>query len=259
MRGRTMAEPEQSKRRERKNLIRMGVAALIASALGVVLSLVIDWFPRLAGTEGKKIDTLWDVLLVISVPIFVLVTTVVVYCVAAFRMRPGQELMDGPPLHGNTRLEVVWTAVPAVLLVSLCSYAYAVLADIEQKKPHRMVVQVMGEQFAWHYTYPKGPGGKPITTDVLTIPEHRQIEFQVQANDVLHDFWVPAFRLKTDAVPGITTHIRVTPKRLGQYPVVCAELCGLGHALMRSSVRVVPQSAFDSWLAKQKSTAPSRN
>lgn len=253
-----MGEPEQSKRRERRNLIQLGLAALVASVLGIVLSLVIDWFPTLAASEGEPIDTLWYVLLLISVPIFVLVTTVVVYCVLTFRMRPGQELEDGPPVHGNTRLEVLWTALPAVLLVSLCSYAYAVLVDIEKQKPNRMVVKVTGEQFAWHYTYPKGPGGKPVTSDALRVPAGRQVEFQVKADDVLHDFWVPAFRVKIDAVPGVLTRVRATPKRLGQYPVVCAELCGLGHGLMRSSVRVVSQSDFDTWLSKQKSVAPSR-
>jgi cytochrome c oxidase subunit II len=253
-----MAEPEQSKRRERRNLVQMLVAALVASALGIVLALLIDWFPVVAADKVDKIDTFWDVLLVISVPIFVLVVTVVVYCVANFRMRPGQELMDGPPVHGNTKLEIIWTAVPAILLVSLCAYAYVLLEDVEKQEPGRMVVQVTGEQFAWSYRYPRGPGGKPVTTDVLKVPEGKQVEFQIRANDVLHDFWVPAFRLKVDAVPGVKTRIRVRPKKLGTYPVVCAELCGLGHALMRSSVTVVPNSEFQAWLQQEQAAAPSR-
>jgi cytochrome c oxidase subunit II len=252
-----MAEPEQSKRRERRNLVQMMVAAVIAAALGVALALLIDWFPTVAAEKVDRIDTFWDVLLLISVPIFVLVTTVVVYCVITFRMRPGQELMDGPPVHGNTKLEIIWTAIPAILLVSLCAYAYALLSDVEKSEKGKMVVQVTGEQFAWHYRYPQGPGGKPVTSNVLKVPEGKQIEFQIRANDVLHDFWVPAFRLKVDAVPGIKTRIRVRPKRLGTYPVVCAELCGLGHALMRSSVTVVPDSEFRAWLDQQQASASS--
>src|SRR5437763_2641421 len=141
-----MAEPEQSPQRERRNLIRMVASAVIASAIGIVIALLIHWFPTQASVEGKKIDTLWDVLLVISVPIFVLVTTVVLYSVWAFRMRPGQELMDGPPIHGNTRLEVIWAAIPAIILVALCSYAYVVLTNVEEAKADTMAVRVVVEQ-----------------------------------------------------------------------------------------------------------------
>jgi cytochrome c oxidase subunit 2 len=81
------------------------------------------------------------------------------------------------------------------------------------------------------------------------------VRFSVKALDVLHDFWVPAFRMKIDAVPGLTTHYRITPNRIGTYPVVCAELCGLGHAVMRSTTKVVTPAAFDAWLAKQKAPA----
>src|SRR5579884_716538 len=118
--------------RSRRDLVQMFVIFLIASAIGIAIALSIHWFPTQASVEGKKIDTLYKVLLICSVPIFVLVETVVLFAVWKFRMRPGQELMDGPPIHGNTRLEVLWTAFPAILLVSLCSYAYATLHSIEK-------------------------------------------------------------------------------------------------------------------------------
>jgi len=225
---------------------------VVASAIGIALALSIHWFPPTASAEAKKIDTLWDVLLICSVPIFVLVETVVLFCVWKYRVKPGQELEDGPPIHGNTRLEVLWTAFPAVLLVSLCSYAYAVLHDIEQTKPNHMTVMVSAQQFAFSYLYPNGPGGRTVASTDLYIPNGRQVVFKVRSKDVIHDFWVPAFRLKTDAVPGITTTIKVTPRRLGEYPVVCAELCGAGHSLMRSTVHVVPESRFRAWLARQR-------
>src|SRR3954470_9159856 len=119
---------EKSDRRQLVPLLAIGA---MASACGIALGLLIDWFPTNASAQGGKIDTLWDVLIIVSVPIFVLVMTVVLYSVWKFRMRPGEELMDGPPIHGNTRLEVVWTAVPAIILVALCSYAYVVLRDVE--------------------------------------------------------------------------------------------------------------------------------
>jgi cytochrome c oxidase subunit 2 len=231
----------------------LGIGA-IASALGIALALIIDWFPVAASKEAQQIDTLWDVLLIVSVPIFVLVVTIVLYSALRFRMRPGEELTDGPPIHGNTRLEVIWTAVPAIILVALCSYAYVVLTNVEEAKADTMNVRVVGEQFTWTFYY-KDSSGKEIASNQLYVPKDRPILFDVQSKDVLHDFWVPAFRLKIDAVRGITTHIRVTPNRLGTYAVVCAELCGLGHAAMRQNAHVVTKQQFDQWLSKRAASA----
>ena len=102
---------------------------------------------------------MWDVLLIFSVPVFVLVEVVVLYSVWRFRMRPGEELKDGPPIHGNTRLEIIWTAIPAILLVCLCSYAYIVLTDIEEAEARALDVRVVGEQFTWTFHY-RGPDGQ---------------------------------------------------------------------------------------------------
>src|SRR5215210_6220545 len=233
---------------DRTHLVPLLVIGAIASALGIALGLLINWFPTQASSQGKKIDTLWDVLIIVSVPIFVLVMTIVLYSVWRFRMRPGEELKDGPPIHGNTRLEVIWTAIPAVILVALCSYAYVVLRDIETAEANEMRVRVVGEQFTWTFYYP-GEGGKEVASNQLYLPEGKPVRFDVQAKDVLHDFWVPAFRQKIDAVPGITTRYRVTPTKAGVFPVVCAELCGLGHSVMRQSAHVVSPGEFDEWLA----------
>src|ERR687896_1916868 len=132
----------------------------IASALGIALALLIDWFPVPASEQAGPIDTLWDVLLIASVPIFVLMQTIVLYSAWRFRMRPGEELKDGPPIHGNTRLEAIWSAIPAILLVGLCTYAYIVLQEIEKgdASPNQLDVRVVGEQFTWTFFYP-GEGG----------------------------------------------------------------------------------------------------
>jgi cytochrome c oxidase subunit II len=235
--------------------MQMVAVGAIASAIGIVLALWIDWFPADAAKQAAPIDTLYDVLMIVSVPIFVLVLTVVLYSAWAFRMRPGQENEDGPPIHGNTRLEVIWTAVPAILLVSLCSYAYAVLTDIETKHPEALVVNVRAVQFAWSFSYPQ-EGGRAVATTRLVLPKDRPVVFKIRSEDVIHDFWVPAFRVKVDAVPGITTEVRATPTKIGTYPVVCAELCGLGHATMRSTAYVVSPAAFDRWMADQQAPAP---
>jgi len=237
-----IATPES--RRELRVLF--GIA-FVASVLGIVLGLLIDWFPVAASEEASRIDTLYDVLIIASVPMFVLVVSVVLYCAWRFRMRPGEELKDGPPIHGNTKLEVIWTVIPAILMFGLSTYAYLVLDDIEDAKGATpMEVRVVGEQFTWTFYYERE--GEEVASSQLYVPVNKPILFKVQSKDVLHDFWVPAWRQKIDAVPGITTNFKITPNRLGKYEVICAELCGLGHSVMRQTARVVEQPEFDQWL-----------
>ncbi|MCW3010835.1 MAG: coxB [Solirubrobacterales bacterium] len=254
-------EQRRGGRNSRRMVIEMFVLGTIASLAGIALGIAIDWFPEDASTQAGPIDTLWDVLVVCSVPIFVGVVIVVVYAARLFKQLPGEEELDGPPIHGNTKVEVVWTALPAILLVALCTYAFVVLQDIEeapaQAAAPEMVVDVYGEQFAWTFKY-AGTDGKEVNTTQLYLPKDRSVKFDVHSKDVIHDFWVPAFRMKVDAVPGVTTNYRVTPTKIGRFPVVCAELCGLGHAYMRQTVTVMEPAAFDSWLQEEsvESNAP---
>jgi cytochrome c oxidase subunit 2 len=233
-------------------LATMLLIGLVASVIGVAIALAIDWFPAAASSKSGEIDTLYDVLLIVSVPIFVLVMTAALYSVVKFRARPG-DMSDGAPIHGNTRLEVIWVAVPTIIVSVLAAYAWIVLNDVEAKQPNEMHVRVIGQQFAWHFQY-LDEQGQP-TTNTLYLPKDRPVKFDVVTRDVLHSFWVPSFRLKTDTVPGLTTHIRVTPDKIGTFDIVCAELCGLGHSTMRQNAHVVSQEAFDAWLAKQKGGA----
>src|SRR3712207_6418472 len=175
-------------RESRVQIRQMLVIGAIASALGIAAGLLIDWFPVQASGEAKQIDTLWDVLLIASVPVFVLVQTIVLYCVWKFRMRPGEELVDGPPIHGNTKLEIWWTAIPAILLVGLCSYAYVVLDNIEDASANAtMNVRVVGEQFTWTFHYPGENGGKEVMSNELYLPIGTEVKFTVQSKDVIHD------------------------------------------------------------------------
>jgi cytochrome c oxidase subunit II len=234
-----------------KELMAIG---FIASVIGIALGLLIDWFPTQASTQAETVDTVWDVLIIFSVPVFVLVMVVVLYCVWRYRMKPGEELKDGPPIHGNTRLEIIWTAIPAILLVALCSYSYVALTDIEEAKADALNVRVVGEQFTWTFYY-KDASGEEIGSPQLYVPRDKPVHFTVQSLDVIHDFWVPAFRMKIDAVPGVDTELRITPKTNGEYPVVCAELCGLGHSVMRQTAHVVDQAEFDRWLEQRAAGA----
>lgn len=247
----------RERQRERASTLQLALMGVVASAIGIAIGLAIDWFPTAASTQAKDIDTLWDVLVVVSVPVFVLVVAVVLYCVWKFRMRPGQEQQDGPPIHGNTRLEVIWTVIPAVLILGLCTYAYVILTDIEEAQANEMTINVVGQQFTWTFEYPSAGGA--VRSTQLYLPEGQPVRFQIRSEDVIHDFWVPAFRMKVDAVPGLTTSYRVTPNRLGRYPVVCAELCGLGHAYMRQTAHVVTRAQFDRKLQELRRGAPSGN
>jgi cytochrome c oxidase subunit II len=243
----------------RRSVVATGAAALIAIAIGIALSYAIHWFPAQASTQAKNTDTLYHVLVIASIPIFVLVVSVILFSVWHFRMKPGQELEDGPPIHGNTRLEVLWTALPAAILLGLVSYSFVVLHDNERKPAGKeIVVEVTGQQFAWSYQYPSSvTGGAPLATTQLYVPNGESVYFAIRSKDVIHAFWVPAFRLQIDAVPGITTRYRATPDRLGSYPVVCNLLCGVGHSTMRSTVHVVAPAQFEAWVKSRGASKPS--
>ncbi len=238
----------------RRPLILTAVLAVIATGIGIALSYVIHWFPPAASTQARNTDRLYHVLVIASIPIFVIVVTVILYSVWQFRMKPGEELKDGPPIHGNTRLEIIWTTVPALLLLGLVAYSFVVLHDNETRPPGPEVkVEVTGQQFFWSYKYPPSvTGGAPISSDQLYVPDGESVYFQIRSKDVIHAFWIPAFRLQIDAVPGITTHYLANPDRLGSYPVVCNLLCGVGHSLMRSTIHVVTPEKFQAWLKSQE-------
>jgi cytochrome c oxidase subunit II len=235
---------------EKHPVARMIGIGILASLVGIAITLWIDWFPESASTSASKIDNLYDVLLICSVPVFVLVMTIAIYSVVRFRAKPG-DMGDGPPIHGNTRLEIIWVTIPFVMVTLLAIYGWYTLDDIEAKQKNEMVVNVTGQQFTWTFEYPS----EKLESKELVLPVNRPIEFKIRSKDVIHSFWVPQFRLKSDAVPGLTTKIRVTPDKAGNYEVVCAELCGLGHSTMRQFVRVLPADEFQSWVSRQKKAA----
>jgi cytochrome c oxidase subunit II len=242
----------------RSSLTVASVTAVIAVALGIWLSYEIHWFPVQASTQARNTDHLYHVLMIASIPIFVVVVAVIVYCVWQFRMRPGQELEDGPPIHGNTRLEVFWTAIPAILMLGMVGYSFVVLHNNEKKPANEIQIGVTGEQFFWSFQYPPAvTGGATINSYDLYLPDNQPVSFNMRSKDVIHAFFIPAFRLQEDVVPGITTHFRATPDRLGSYPAICNLLCGVGHSLMRTTVHVVTPAQFQTWIKSQLSTGSS--
>src|SRR3954451_10002140 len=224
----------------------MLVIGIGAAGIGTFAALQINWFPTQASTAAPKIDTLYDWLLVASVPMFVLVMSVAIYCVVRFRVRPGMPSGDGAPIHGNTRLEIIWVTIPFLIVTALAVYAAVVLAQIEKKHPNELQVRAIGQQFTWHFEYTQG--GKKFTADQLYLPNNRPVYMRIVTKLLLHSCFLPAFRLKEHAVPGQTDYVRFTPDRIGNYEVVCAELCGLGHATMRVRTAVVTPKRYQQWV-----------
>ncbi|MCE3286811.1 MAG: cytochrome c oxidase, subunit [Gaiellaceae bacterium] len=226
-------------------LVAIGVVIGVAVALVAVL---FQWLPESASEEFDRIQDIYWFATWMSVVIFAVVAAVVVYSVWKWRVPPDDDA-EGPPIHGHTGLEIAWTAVPAILVIALGIVSAVVLSRNAEEKEGALEVRALGQQFAWTFEYPELGD---FETGELVLPVGRQAQFTMESVDVIHSFWVPNLGQKMDAVPGIETEIFVTPKRTGEFAVVCTELCGLGHATMRAKARVVTPAEFDQWIEEQR-------
>jgi cytochrome c oxidase subunit II len=231
--------------------VKIGLVAIVLGTVGSVFSWLTlgDWFPVQASVQAERQDTLYLALMIMSSYIFALVVVFLVYSIWKFRV-PLDDTRDGPPIHGHTLLEVVWTLIPLAIVLSFAVYGSVVLIKNEAKPgKDGLVVGVQGQQFAWTFTYPNG-----VKTGILYLPVGQEIQFNITAreDDVIHSFYVPEFRVKADAVPGVINHTYAHTTRVGTYQLICTELCGIGHSLMRAVVRVLPEKNFNTWLAKAK-------
>ena len=231
----------------RKGIVQLVAIGVVIGAATTLVAVLFQWLPTSASEEFDRIQDIYWFATWMSIVIFALVSAVVVYSVWKWRVPPDDDA-EGPPIHGHTGLEIVWTAVPAILVIALGIVSAIVLSENGQAKDNALQVKAIGQQFTWKFEYPEMGD---FTTGELVLPVDRQAKFTMEAVDVLHSFWVPAFGQKMDAVPGIETSILVTPTRTGDFAVVCAELCGLGHATMRAKARVVTQAEFDAWIEEQ--------
>jgi len=231
-------------------IVQLTLLALVIGGITSAVALVPHWLPPTASQQADRIDFVFWYVTAICIVIYAIVIAALVYSAWKFRAARDDD-SDGAPIHGHTGLEIAWTAIPFALVTSMAIISAIVLArnDATGKDPLR--VDITAQQFAWTFTYPQQHG---LVTHVLRLPINRPTRFDLRALDVIHSFWVPEFGQKQDAVPGIVTHVTVTPNKLGTYPVICTELCGLGHAVMRSTVIVMKQADFDKW-AKAASQA----
>jgi cytochrome c oxidase subunit 2 len=225
----------------RGSLIQLTAIGLVAAAICTVVALAIPWLPVDAGEEAGRIHFVFWFTTVICIGVFSVVAAVLVYSVWKFRAGPDDD-SDGPPVHGHTGIEIAWTAVPAVLVTAISIVSAIVLAQNGRAGSNPLVVKVTAQQFAWSFTYPNGK-----SFGSLTIPKGRHTKLDITSNDVIHSFWVPQLSQKQDAVPGQHNMLVVTPTRTGTFPVICTELCGLGHAVMRSHVTIMSAGDFAAW------------
>jgi cytochrome c oxidase subunit II len=214
----------------------------IAAAITAGVAVLVPWLPDQVSVQRERIDVLFWLTTWISVGIWALVVAVIVYSVVKFRARPDDD-SDGAPIHGHTGLEIVWTAVPTLLVVVIGVASAVVLWRNDRAADDALNVLVTSQQFAWTFEYPDG-----TVSGRLGLPVNRDVVLDLGSRDVIHSFWVPEFGQKQDAVPGIRTQLVITPTRVGTFPVICTELCGAGHALMRSTALVMEQDEFEAWL-----------
>ena len=231
-------------------IVQLAVVAAIIAAATTAVAVLIPWLPVNASEQRDGIDFTFWLATGICIFIFAVVCSVIVFSVWKFRARADDDT-DGPPIHGHTGLEIAWTAVPAVLVTTIAIAAAVVLTQNSNAGNNPLRVTVTAQQFAWQFEYTNGPADGR-TEPTLRLPLGRPVELSLHSKDVIHSFWVPQFGQKMDALPDTEefphpTKLVITPTKLGTFPIICTELCGLGHSLMRSSAVVMRPGEFNSW------------
>jgi cytochrome c oxidase subunit 2 len=237
----------------RGSLVRLVVYGVLSGVVASVVAVLVPWLPTSASEEMDRIEFVFWFTTVICIAIWAIVSAIIVYALLKFRAAPDDDT-DGPPVHGHTGLEIVWTAVPAVLVTAISVVSAIVLAKNDDAGADPLRISVTGQQFAWRFEYPASSegGDDRVTSGELVLPVNQSVKLTLHSLDVIHSFWVPEFGQKSDAVPGIETTLVITPTRLGRYSLLCTELCGLGHPTMRAPVEVVTRQEYDAYLASER-------
>jgi len=283
------------------SLIAVNIPSNITTLIaGIFLTLVSLWvgqnhglMPLAASEQAPLVDGLFNMMITLATGLFILVQGALIIAAFRFRQRPGDDT-DGPSIHGNIPLEILWTAIPAVMIMVVGVYSFEVYntmggLDImgghdhgSSHQAHKMrgaaialesqpnpptsgkiaqnadpapdtaptadlVVNVTGLQFAWIFNYPDSG----VSAGELHVPVGKKVQLLINASDVIHAFWVPQFRIKQDAIPGRESQMQFTASVLGEYPIICAELCGAYHGAMKTRVIVQTPEEFNTWVAEQ--------
>ena len=216
-----------------------------------------NWIlPPGVSTFAADIDGLYYLILVITGIAFVVTEVALVVFLIKYRARPGRRAVY---THGSTKAEVIWTAVPTVTVVVIGLMSVGVWKEIKGRDsvPEGAIpIGVHGQQFEWMVTYPGGDGALGTEDDFevrnqLHIPVNQPVVIYLTAEDVIHSFFIPQFRVKQDAMPGTPQRVWFEATVPGDYELACAELCGLGHYRMRASVTVHTADGYQQWMSEQ--------
>ncbi|MGL5035775.1 MAG: cytochrome c oxidase subunit II [Microcystaceae cyanobacterium] len=269
--------------------------SIITLLIGISITLISLWYgqnhglmPVAASTDAQEVDGVFNFMMTIATGLFLLVEGVLVYSLIRFRRRKGDQT-DGPPVEGNVPLEILWTAIPTIIVFILAVYSFEVYNNLGGLDPATsggttleqvatnpkghdhshmlamapqsrmalgigdsvdengikpLVVDVKGIQYAWIFSYPE----TGITSGELHAPVNRPVRLNISAGDVIHAVWIPQLRLKQDAIPGRDSTLVFKANKIGEYPVVCAELCGAYHGGMKAMFYSQTQEEFDAWV-----------
>jgi cytochrome c oxidase subunit 2 len=241
--------------------------------------------PEAASKDAEEIDGIFNLMMTIATGLFLIIEGVLLYSIIRFRRKPG-DMTDGPAVEGNVPLEIFWTAIPTIIVFILAIYSFEIYnniggldpvtsrdaapqvasgghhhgtmmamggdrqvalgigPDFEDEGKNPLVVNVKGIQYAWIFTYPE----TGITSGELHAPVNRPVQLNMEGGDVIHAFWVPQLRLKQDVIPGRVSVLSFTANKEGQYPIICAELCGAYHGGMKSSFVVHSPEDYGKWV-----------
>ncbi|MCH7949810.1 MAG: cytochrome c oxidase subunit II [Candidatus Dadabacteria bacterium] len=199
------------------------------------------WIPEAASNLASKVDGLLLVITFISIFFFVLISAVLIYFAVKYRRRSDDE--ETPYITGNQTLEIIWTVIPSILLILLFVYGFVVYKDMRTPPKDAVDITVTGKQWLWTFEYYNGKK----TLNELYVRQNRPVRMVMRADDVIHSFFVPAFRVKQDLMPGRYTQLWFTPTKIGTFDIFCAEYCGTGHSKMLGKVIVLSPEAYDIW------------
>ena len=193
-------------------------------------------------THTESVDFVMLYIVAISVVLLLGITAAMVYFVFKFNRKKGHTPVD---IHGNLWLEVVWIAIPTLLVLSMFYFGYTSFRELRDIPSNPYTVKVTARMWQFSFDYPNGK-----KADTLYVPVNKGIDLEMQSMDVNHAFYIPAFRIKEDIIHGQTTHLYFTAKQVGDYDVACAEYCGLNHSAMYTMVKVLHENEFSKWLER---------
>ncbi len=230
-------------------LISLSLLVVLTSCAGPV-----SWVTNPGSSITSQQSNLYLIILIPAAVVFLIVEGGIIYSVVRFHRRKG-DTSEPTQVHGNVPLEIIWTALPVVLVIFIFIIGLNTMNGIAAPAPsaNDIKVNVVGHQWWWEFDY---PDLNIKTADELVIPVGTPIQITLTSVDVIHSFWVPQLTGKTDVVPGQTNHMWITASQTGTYDGQCSEFCGIEHALMRARVVVLSKADYQAWVQNQQSPPP---